>query len=71
MFYIYNNVVQSYKINCKYEKDEHYIFAEIVEEVWKKVVCYCFYKIFSKKNNKTRQNIFLFKIILLPLQTLS
>lgn len=37
----------------------------------KKVVCYCFYKIFSKKNNKTRQNIFLFKIILLPLQTLS
>ena len=36
MFYIYNNVVQSYKINCKYEKDEHYIFAEIVEEEWKK-----------------------------------
>ena len=25
-------MVQSYKINCKYEKDEHYIFAEIVEE---------------------------------------
>ena len=64
-------MVQRYKINCKYEKYVPYIFFEILKRCRKKLIERYFYCFFEKMCYKIHQNIFLFKIFLLPLQTLS